>query len=173
MDESEHAKKKLWKCQNFGMNPLPPQLWNFTTFFVRMNPSLSKCPICYSISPLLLLDNNRWAVGSNSDDVRLATSSTTDKVPPSDSSLQWYFNKDTSTESETSGGSGIKGHAGSLESTDCVNVRNFGTRKFNRNVPSNVFSKFGLTNRTLHFLPNVSFNWKQHLHCVIIQFNSW
>ena len=123
-----------------------------------MNPSLSKCPICYSISPLLLLDNNRWAVGSNSDDVRLATSSTTDQVPPSDSSLKWYFNKDTSTESETSGGSGIKGHAGSLESTDCVNVRNFGTRKFNQNVPSKVFSKFGLTNRTLHFLPNVSFN---------------
>ena len=24
-------KKKMWKCQNFGMTP--PQLWKFTTFF--------------------------------------------------------------------------------------------------------------------------------------------
>ena len=41
LDELEHAKKKkkLWKCQTFGMTP--PQLWKFTTFFF-LNDNLPK-----------------------------------------------------------------------------------------------------------------------------------
>ena len=39
LDELEHAKKKLWKCQNFGMTP-PPSCENSQLFFL-MNTSLT------------------------------------------------------------------------------------------------------------------------------------